>query len=205
MATNKVLLVEGRDDEQVLYHLLGYHRIPRESFEIKKKGGISNLIDTLDVELLGSGLETLGILVDADTNLVSRWQSLRNKLITASYVVPEEPQKEGTIIRHSEQPTIGIWVMPDNTLPGFLENFVSFLVPSTDSLWDKAIEAVNQIPIVERKFPEGHLVKAQIHTWLAWQAEPGTPLGLAVTKRYLDGAAPQASQLIQWLRQLFDL
>ena len=45
--------------------------------------------------------------------------------------------------------------------------------------------------------------KALIHTWLAWQEDPGTPLGLAVTKRYLDGDHALAQQFVQWLLRLF--
>jgi hypothetical protein len=204
MAANKVLLVEGRDDEHVLYHLLAHHQVTK-AFEIKNKGGVTNLIETLDVEVLASGLERLGIVVDADTDLAARWQSVRNKLLASGYDVPEKPVEGGTIIEHNEQPTVGIWVMPDNALIGFLENFVSFLIPADDTLWVKTVECINQIPLEERLFPEGHLVKAQIHTWLAWQAEPGTPLGLAITKKYLDADAPQARQLIDWLRHLFNI
>ncbi len=38
-----------------------------------------------------------------------------------------------------------------------------------------------------------------------WQEEPGKPMGQAITKRYLDATAPQAQQLIRWIRKLFDL
>jgi hypothetical protein len=48
-------------------------------------------------------------------------------------------------------------------------------------------------------------MKAQLHTWLAWQEQPGTPLGLAITNRYLDADALHAQQLMDWIRQLFDL
>ena len=48
-------------------------------------------------------------------------------------------------------------------------------------------------------------MKAQLHTWLAWQEQPGTPLGLAITNRYLDANAPHAQKLMDWIRQLFDL
>jgi hypothetical protein len=38
---------------------------------------------------------------------------------------------------------------------------------------------------------------------LAWQQEPGKPLGQAITARYIDADAPNAKQLIEWLRSLF--
>ncbi|HEU5370317.1 MAG TPA: DUF3226 domain-containing protein, partial [Ktedonobacterales bacterium] len=109
------------------------------------------------------------------------------------------------IIKQADQPTVGVWLMPDNTLSGMLEDFASFLIPSDDVLWPLAGDVVQQVVIKKRLFPESHLMKARIHTWLAWQEEPGTPLGLAITRRYLDAAAPHAQQLVNWIRQLFDL
>lgn len=47
--------------------------------------------------------------------------------------------------------------------------------------------------------------KAMIHTWLAWQREPGRPMGLAITKRFLDPEAPSAMEFVAWVRRLFDL
>jgi hypothetical protein len=54
------------------------------------------------------------------------------------------------------------------------------------------------------RFPEEHKSKAYIHTWLAWQKEPGKPLGQAVTARYFDPNAAQAVKLIDFLRRLFE-
>lgn len=57
----RYLLVEGKDDEHVFYHLLKHHQIPG-CFEIKNKEGIDNLLDTLPTELKRSNLERLGIV-----------------------------------------------------------------------------------------------------------------------------------------------
>jgi hypothetical protein len=93
--------------------------------------------------------------------------------------------------------------MPDNELEGILEDFVAFLVPTGDSLWPYAKECVQQIP--DRRFGLHQQSKADIHTWLAWQAEPGRPLGLAIQSRYLDPNAPHAQKLVGWLRRLFEI
>ena len=50
-----------------------------------------------------------------------------------------------------------------------------------------------------------HKSKAEIHTWLAWQEEPGTPMGQAITKQYLDTNKELAKKFIGWLDNLFGL
>lgn len=74
MADKNVLLVEGKDDDSVFYHLSNHHQI-QGGFRIKKKNGINQLVDELDVELDASGLERLGVVVDADVDLTARWQA----------------------------------------------------------------------------------------------------------------------------------
>jgi hypothetical protein len=53
------------------------------------------------------------------------------------------------------------------------------------------------------RFKEVHESKARIHTWLAWQEEPGKPVGQAITARYLDANMPHVRQLLDWIRELF--
>lgn len=205
MADRAVLLVEGKDDKHVFYALLNHHGIPR-TILIKDKQGIDNLLDTLEVELLASELKQLGVVVDADVDLNARWQSLTAILRNSGYTkIPTSPDTEGTIIVEDDRPVVGIWIMPDNSVPGMLENFVKFLVPQNDRLWDRVILCIDSIPEAERLFRTQHLIKAQLHTWLAWQQEPGSPLGLSITKRYLEADALHAQQLMGWIRRLFSI
>jgi hypothetical protein len=205
VADNFVLLVEGKDDEHVLYALLNHHDVPRV-YRVKDKQGVENLLNTLEVELLASELKSLGIVVDADVDIARRWQSLSQIIRNAGYDnVPLAPDTHGTIITEGNRPTIGIWIMPDNTIPGMLENFISFLVPRNDALWPRVISCLDKIPEEERLFPPQHLIKAQMHTWLSWQREPGSPLGLAITRRYLEAGSPHALMLVTWIRRLFNV
>jgi hypothetical protein len=71
------------------------------------------------------------------------------------------------------------------------------------TLLDRARWCVDEIPGEERRFAEVHAVKALIHTWLAWQDGPGTPLGLAIAKRYFEPEGPHVHQLLAWLTRLF--
>ncbi|MFZ4661512.1 MAG: DUF3226 domain-containing protein [Caldilineaceae bacterium] len=201
-----VLLVEGKDDEAVIYHLKRHAAIHQDAFRVKTKDGYSNLLDTLAVELEASELETLGIVVDADSDLNARWESIRNRLRNLGYTtMPDRPQTQGIIVDEANKPSVGVWVMPNNQLPGMLEDFVALLIPTADNLWSKAKNCVNLLPEEERRFAEVDLAKAYMYTWLAWQKQPGTPMGAAINQRYLDPDRPIGKEFITWVKRLFQV
>jgi hypothetical protein len=76
---------------------------------------------------------------------------------------------------------------------------------SDDVLWNRVERCVDAIPESEQRWRPSYLMKAKMHTWLAWQEEPGAPIGLALTRRYLDGDAEQVQPLLAWIRKLFEL
>jgi hypothetical protein len=74
----RVLLVEGINDLHVIKNLLIAHGIEGQ-IEIRDKQGISNILATLKTEV-DANQDFLGIVVDANSNLDSRWQSLIDRL-----------------------------------------------------------------------------------------------------------------------------
>jgi hypothetical protein len=65
-------------------------------------------------------------------------------------------------------------------------------------------DEVANIPKGEVRFSKLDEPKAVIHTWLAWQEEPGRPLGTAITARYLDPHVPEVDVLVAWLNRLYE-
>lgn len=218
VSQNYLLLVEGKNDQHVIWSLLEHYGVP-ETFEVKPIEGIDKLsasfedvfarfLDIIEVQLTTIVEGKVGVVIDADTDLAARWRSTRDILIKSGYnSIPQMPTPGGIIIQQSGKPTVGIWVMPDNQIPGMLEDFVSFLRPQDDLLWPFAEEAVQKVKAIEEeyRFRDKYESKARIHTWLAWQKEPGKPMGQAITARYLDADAPHAQELMAWIRQLFEL
>jgi hypothetical protein len=202
MAKSRILLVEGQDDKHVVWALAQHAELP-EVFEVSDKDGIDALLEMLPAQLKASGLEVLGIMVDADTNMQARWQSLRDILTKSGYKVPKQPSLEGTIMSMEDKPTVGIWLMPDNQRTGMLEDFAADLISDDDLLLPYARTSVAQLP--ERRYPDVQRAKAELHTWLAWQKEPGKPIGLAITAKYLNPASEQAQPFVNWLRTLFQI
>ena len=192
MAPKKVLLVEGPDDMHVVGHLCAARGIgPLDA--IVPSGGVDNLVSAFKVRLKESDIQVLGVLVDADTNLKSRWASICDILLMAGYrSVPNGPNPEGTILQAPEKtllPRIGIWLMPNNQTSGILEDFLGLLISDGRELFDHAKSSLDGIPPTQRRFSDAARPKALIHTWLAWQAEPGKPNLASRSEPHL----PQAS------------
>ncbi len=207
MARSKVLLVEGVDDEQVIYHLCNHHQIKNQAlFEVIAKGSYDKVRADLSVRHKQAGIEIIGVVVDADIDRASRWQSLCDALRAAGYVdIPEAPGLNGTILpSRGDLPRVGLWIMPDNLLnTGILEDFLLQLVQEDDPLLPHADAAVDAIPEQHRQFKPSYRSKARIHTWLAWREEPGVRLGSALNQRYLQPEHPLAERFVGWLRALF--
>ena len=203
---HRVLLVEGADDEHVIKHICGSRRLPQLD-EVKPYGGVDALLEGVPAELRASNEpgDVVGVVIDADTDLEARWQSIRDRLNRAGYPnVPAAPDPAGTVLEPpagSLLPRAGVWLMPDNKTPGILEKFLRFLVPRDDALFDHARASVDSLP--DRRFAASDEPKAVIHTWLAWQSEPGRPYGTAITAGYLDPDVPQVDVLAAWLKRLF--
>jgi hypothetical protein len=206
MTGKRILLVEGTDDERVVKHVCGARGV-QEVDEIKPQGGVEQLLRNFVVRLKESDVEALGVVIDADTDLAARWQSLRDRLTKAGYQsIPDCPAPTGTILLPPADtllPRVGVWIMPDNQVEGILEDFLRFLVPEGSGLFEHVKSSVASIPEGERRFSQLAEPKAVIHTWLAWQEEPGKPLGTAITAKYLDPAVVQVDILVSWLKRLF--
>jgi hypothetical protein len=206
MATRKILLVEGNDDEHVIKHVCGTRGVQKVD-EIKQQGNVEQLLANLPVRLKESDVEVLGVVIDAHTDLAARWRSLHDRLAKAGYGnIPAHPLPDGTILdppAGTLLPRVGIWIMPNNQTKGILEDFLRFLIPGESRLFDHVQSSVANIPKGEQRFNQLAEPKAIIHTWLAWQKEPGKPLGTTITARYLDTGVKQVDVFVSWMNHLF--
>jgi hypothetical protein len=119
--------------------------------------------------------------------------------------ISEKPVENGLILESEDfLPKLGIWVMPNNKLLGKIEDFIRLLVAKEkENLWQIVEKSVNEIPNEHKLFAEKDISKAQIHTFLAWQEEPGRPMGESITRRYFQPDAPDAQNFVNWLKRLF--
>jgi hypothetical protein len=196
----RILLVEGKNDAHVMYALCQHHRLP-EKFKVEAAGSVEDLLDLIRVRPKESDLDRLAVILDADDDLPARWAQVRARAAHAGYSdIPDQPIERGTLLVARDLPRLGVWLMPNNQLPGMLEDFLTFLVPSTDPSLPLVDQFLNGIPTPARRFRPAHRPKARIHAWLAVQEEPGKPLGQAITARYLDAESAVIEPFLVWLR-----
>lgn len=196
-----LLIVEGVDDEKVIGALFKAHAIT--NWEIRASKGIERMIATLETQLKSFDHSLFGIVVDADQDQQGRWQSVRSVLEKFGCLdLPKTASPAGTIAKKPDGTKVGVWIMPDNTTPGMLEDFLHRLGPPEDPLWGHVNTFIDTIPPQHAKCPPHRITKARVHAWLSVQEEPGKPLGVAITARYLDATSPATEPFLQWIRNL---
>ena len=202
------LLVEGNEDVHVILAFWNNAKLP-EKFDIIDCHNITNLLDILKLRLTTPQThKRIGIVVDADTKISARWDAIRNRLdATGKYKCKNLQLPSDGLILNSidpEYPTIGVWVMPNNNLPGMLEDFVVTLSEPGDPLMEKTDDVLRQLESEGiQKYKAVHRTKAKIHTYLAWQDEPGKPMGTSITAHVLNPNRPNGQLFLDWLKRLF--
>jgi hypothetical protein len=202
------LLVEGSDDLHSILHLLIRHGFDWDDETtvrpyVDATGSVEKLLRTLPVALKSS-YERIGVVVDANSRLPDRWAQLRASAGHAGVRLPDTPEVEGTIVagfRPGSQ--VGFWLMPDNSQPGNLESFLSRLIPAEDTLWPYAGEVVAEARERGARCREKDHLKGALHTWLAWQEDPGRPFGTALGAQVFKHDTPDAVRFVAWFRRLF--
>jgi hypothetical protein len=199
------LIVEGRDDQWSIINLTRRHGWdwdhPREFFPyIDDSRGVTQALEALPVAV--KSCRRVGIVLDADVVPMNRWNAIHGRLSAVGFTLPDAPAPEGTIISIADQ-RIGVWLMPDNLNPGKLEDFLAILVPSEDPCWPWAESASGKAKELGAPYSELDFIKARIHAWLAWQAEPGLPFGTAINAAVFSHDTPLARSFVDWMTRLF--
>lgn len=209
-----VLIVEGKDDEHAILHLLRRHDlgygqadpppplpIPRAS-----EGGKDNLLAVVSTFVRSSTGRSAGFVLDANSRPTDRWKSIASHLGEVGVDAPDRIPADGFVGQSHEYKTrVGVWLMPDNQQTGALENFLASLVGTGDRLLTHARDSTDRATKLGAKFAPKDTPKAVVHAWLAWHEKPGLPYGTAVRAKYFRHDAPAATAFVAWFRRLYDV
>ncbi len=172
-------------------------------------GSVETLIRMIPVHIKAESSGVVGFILDADVDVTRRWEQVRNKLIEAGVgEVPELPKPEGFVgFSRENQCRLGVWLWPDNTSSGRLENFIRALIPSESKLFGHVLAST----AAARSYAESDRIKpfdpvdqvcAEVHCWLAWQEVPGHPFGTGIAARYIGHDSEAARSLVDWYKKL---
>lgn len=206
-----LLIVEGKSEERILPLLCRKSNID-VSFEIISENSIEQLKQAIPIHLKSTNIyHKLWIIADADNNADNVWKAIKNLLLksgkyTFDFNMPLPAVGAVIAPNDPEDITVGIWIMPNNSDIGMLEDFMLNIIPQDDSLIKNAKQIIATLDAERDKhtnlFRPTHKSKACIHTWLAWHHKPGESLTVAVEKRFFDTDSQLCKDFTNWLRQL---
>lgn len=146
--------------------------------------GDSFVYKNLPVALKTPGVRSIGVVLDADTDKEAKWKRI-GKILDHYHEEMNIPfafppiQKEGIVVELAKA-RFGLWFWPDNVRNGDLETLLEELIEDDKGYGlacltvDRVLnENLSELESKDRR-------KAQIHTWLGFQKEPGRPFGQAV-------------------------
>jgi hypothetical protein len=212
---DKLFLVEDHDHLAVTTGLIGHYvnlgteetgfkveiRIRRSAAEVLKPISLDTFCKT-------PGLKSIGVMVDADDEFLSRWSGIESFARGRFDPVPNQLPTEGLVLTRGDGFKFGAWIMPNNRSAGKVETFCHTLVDqsATSSLWDHAVRSCSVAREVHRApWRDAHKDRAEILTWLAWQDPPLGQMGAAIRSNVLNPRTDAASVFVSWFRRLFEV
>lgn len=175
------------------------------------KGNAISLLPDLIDEMEQGQVTRLAIIVDADyaktggLGYEETLKKIQGILALKGYKIPKavDGHKGGRNFVHSDGlPDVGLWIMPDNKNPGFLEDFIRVsLVATENKLFAVASSTVRGLD--RPKFKPLHVSKADVATWLAWQSIPGQGLNSVIGSKLLNFKKGLGKEFADWLKLIY--
>ena len=133
----RLLLVEGKEDKWVIPQFMEKfipwgerHESEKWPADIVDFDGVEPLLKpgVIEAELKSPGLTALGVMVDANTDPVGRWDRIRARAIAAMPAIPATLPPDGLVMQNEEGLRFGVWLMPDCSAKGMLETFLALFI-----------------------------------------------------------------------------
>lgn len=198
--TPRLLLVEGRDEEEFFKALLKH--ISVRDVQVMNYGGKAKLREhfRLIAKAPGFGrLSLLAIMRDANSNASSAFQSVCDVLRHFDMPHPDVPGE----LTSDTKPRVGVFVLPGQERPGMLEDLCLSTVAMHPVLGcvERYMECLTERVDDIREGPRNES-KARAHAFLAGMPEIVNSVGLAAHRGYWDLDASALQDLRSFLEAL---
>ena len=201
-----MLYVEGSDDEHAIGQLLirsGFD--PQGLPDFKNAGNKQNVLEAILVAVQAGTGKSLGFVMDANDAPASTWESVTSRLRKVGVQAPDEIAEGGFAGKSVDYGArVGVWLMPDNRKTGALEDFLRDLIDRRDPLLSLVEDSARKAKQLGARYSDGDAGKAVLHTWLAWQKEPGRPYGVAIKARFFGLDSVATKQFVTWFQRVFE-
>ncbi|MFT6000900.1 MAG: hypothetical protein ACI81P_003366 [Neolewinella sp.] len=207
-------IVEGNDayvltalgTKQGLGYPSGYNKQSFKNFVVKA-GSITKIPEAIRTALQDEDVTNIGVVVDAnEVGVQSRIDSISASIRQVSPGVDFniELSPQGWITELKDGLTFGLWVMPDNASPGYLEHFLARLIPNDDTDLALAEELLRLTKAAGNpKFPATRDQKAILSLFLAIQRQPGMSPQTAISNGLLDHQNLLSQNFLTWFTGTF--
>lgn len=207
-------IVEGNDGyvlsalgtKHGLGYPVGYNKNSYKEF-IVKAGGIDNVSIAITDALDNEDVSNIGVVIDAnDVGVASRvarvTAAIRSAYSDVDFTI--EPTEQGWVKELKPGLTFGLWVMPDNVSPGYLEHFLARLIAEDSPDLALAKDFLTQTKATGNpQFPAIKDQKALLALYLAIQSQPGMNPQTAIRKGLLSHQKPLAQNFLTWFTNTF--
>ena len=179
---------------------------PAEFPAIVDLGGRRNLLEGVETAVSVSNNRSVGFVLVANSSILDTWKAISSRLRRVGVATPDAIPGEGFVGEAEKyRARVGVWIMPDNRREGNLEHFLRDLVEESDPLFPYAKESTIHARKLGARFSDDDADKAVLHTWLAWQEEPGLPYGTAMRARFFRDDSLAAQAFVTWFRKVFNI
>ncbi len=191
----KLLLVEGRDDERFFFALLKNKNINDIHIEIYEgKKNLPATLKSLHVRPGFNNLTSIAIIRDADDKIGQIvFEEIVNVLKKTSLSIPMSFAEfsHGT-------PKVGIFVIPGKDKNGELEDFLleSITTNSEMRCVDSFINCIRNMKAIKKS------AKFRLYAWISSQEPPGLKLGQAADIGLFDFSHTSFSELTNFINKL---
>ena len=180
LSSDVQILVEGRDPCKFFEALIEH--LAFDNVQVQDFGGVTELRDFLSsfTKMSGfSGVQSLGIVRDAEQNATGAFHSVRGALEHAGLSAPDTPGQ-----RAGASPAISVMILPDNERTGMLKTLLcdSFSGNPVRTCIDAFFKCVE----VRQGHPVHRQYKARARAFLATKRDPHLSVGDAAKRGYWD-------------------
>lgn len=195
----KLLAVEGKD-EVIFFKELFKHMGMYDIVQVLDVAGKDNFKKEMPLLKKATGfsdLEAIVIIRDADNSYQSAFESIKGVLEKIEGL--QVPNKPGEFSRGN--PKVGVFIMPDNSSPGMLEDLCLETVKDKEEM-----ECVKQFIACAKQLKnppkEKDIPKAQVQAFLAIKPDVPNSVGRGAQKKIWNFDAAELNPLKVFLSQL---